>query len=332
LEFFEESLVILGEEAQVVDTVFQVGDALHAHAEGIAGVDIRVDAAGSEVVRVDHAAAEDLYPSRVFAEVAALSAADVARDIHLSTRLGEGEVRRAQADLRVGPKHLAGEGQQHLLEVGEAHALVDIESFNLMEEAVGACRDGLVAVDTSRAEHADRRLVSFHIMRLIAGGMRAQHHVLGHVALVLRDKEGILHVACGMVSGKIQHGEHVLVVVDLGTVVEREAHALEDVDDLILDNGQGMTGAQGDRVGRACQVLVVVAGIGKGDLLAQRVDLVLSDFFQLVDLDAYGFFLVCGHVTEVCHDGIDLTFLAQVLESELLDVVCVLSRELRYFF
>ena len=76
-----------------------------------------------------------------------------------------------------------------------------------------------------------------------------------------------------MVSGKVQHGEHVLVVVDLGTVVECEAHALEDVDDLILDNGQRVTGAQGDGVGRTCQILVVVAGIGRGDLLAQGVDL-----------------------------------------------------------
>ena len=68
-----------------------------------------------------------------------------------------------------------------------------------MEEAVGTCRDSLVAVDTSRAEHADRRLVGFHIVSLIAGGVRAQQHVLGHVGLVLRDEESILHVACGMV-------------------------------------------------------------------------------------------------------------------------------------
>ena len=135
-----------------------------------------------------------------------------------------------------------------------------------------------------------------------------------------------------MVSGKVQHGEHVLVVVDLGTVVECEAHALEDVDDLILDNGQRVTGTQSDRVGRTRQVLVVVAGIGRGDLLAQGVDLVLSGFFQFVDLDAYGLFLVSGHIAEVCHDGIDLTFFAQILESELLDVVCVLGRQLRYFF
>ena len=185
MELLEESLVVLGEETQVVDAVFQVGDALHAHAESIAGVDIGVDAAGSEVVRVYHATAEDLHPSRVLAEVAAFAAADVTGDIHLSTRLGEGEIRRAQTDLRVGTKHLSGEGQQYLLEVGEAHALVDIESFDLMEEAVGACRDSLVAVDTSRAEHADRRLVGLHIVCLVAGGVRAQQHVFGHIALVL---------------------------------------------------------------------------------------------------------------------------------------------------
>lgn len=77
---------------------------------------------------------------------------------------------------------------------------------------------------------------------------------------------------------------------------------------------------------------MVVAGVSRGDLLAQGVDLFLSGFFQFVDLDAYSLFLVCGDIAEVSHDSIDLAFLAQVLEPELLDVVCVLGRELRYFF
>ena len=116
-----------------------------------------------------------------------------------------------------------------------------------------------------------------------------------------------------MVSGKVQHGEHVLVVVDLGTVVECEAHALEDVDDLILDNGQRVTGAQGDGVGRTCQILVVVAGVSRGDLLAQGVDLVLSGFFQFVDLDANGLFWSAGTLRKSAMTALISPFLLKYL-------------------
>ena len=57
LELLEEAGVVLGEQAQVVDAVLQVGDALDAHAEGIARVNLGVDAALLEHVGVDHAAA-----------------------------------------------------------------------------------------------------------------------------------------------------------------------------------------------------------------------------------------------------------------------------------
>ena len=87
---------------------------------------------------VDHAATQNLHPSGVLTEVAALSSADRARDVHLGTGLGEREEAGAKANLRVGAKHLASEGEEHLLQVGEAYALVDIQTLHLVEEAVGA--------------------------------------------------------------------------------------------------------------------------------------------------------------------------------------------------
>ena len=96
---------------------------------------------------IDHAATQDLHPSRVLAEAATLAATDVAGDIHLGAGLREGEVAGTKANLRVGAKHLAGKGEQHLLQVGEAHALVHIQALHLVEEAVGTGRDGLVAID-----------------------------------------------------------------------------------------------------------------------------------------------------------------------------------------
>ena len=47
-EFLEETGVVLGEHTEVGDAVLQVGDALDAHTEGIAGVLLGIDAAELE--------------------------------------------------------------------------------------------------------------------------------------------------------------------------------------------------------------------------------------------------------------------------------------------
>ena len=143
------------EHAQVAHLIFQVGDTLYAHTKGIAAIDGGVDATLFEHVGVNHTASQNLYPAGVLAEAAALAATDEARDVHLGTGFCEGEVAGTQANLRVGAEHLAGEAEQHLLQVGERYILVDIEALHLMEEAVGASRDGLVAVNAARADDAD---------------------------------------------------------------------------------------------------------------------------------------------------------------------------------
>ena len=82
LDFFLRSKRLNGE----------VGDALDAHAEGVARIDAAVDTIELKHIGVNHAATEDFHPARTFAEGTALSAADVARDVHLGAGLGEGEV------------------------------------------------------------------------------------------------------------------------------------------------------------------------------------------------------------------------------------------------
>lgn len=63
LELAEEANIVLGEEAEVLDLILEVGDALYAHAEGVAFVLGGVDAVGFEHVGVYHAATEDFKPS-----------------------------------------------------------------------------------------------------------------------------------------------------------------------------------------------------------------------------------------------------------------------------
>ena len=162
LEFFEEANIVLGEHSKVLDTVFQVGDAFDAHTECEARVNFAVDAASFEHIGVYHTAAQDFHPTGAFAECAALAAAEVARDVHFSRWLGEWEVRRAKTNLGFGTEHFLSEIEQYLLEVGKSYIFVDVESFHLVEEAVSASRDSLVAIHTTRADDADRRLSVLH--------------------------------------------------------------------------------------------------------------------------------------------------------------------------
>ena len=84
LELLQEAHIVLGEQTEVFDAVFEVGDTLHAQTEGIARLYLRINAAGLQHVRIHHTATENLYPTCALAEGATLTTAQVARDIHLS--------------------------------------------------------------------------------------------------------------------------------------------------------------------------------------------------------------------------------------------------------
>ena len=52
--------------------------------------------------------------------------------------------------------------------------------------------------------------------------------------------EGILHIAGGVIGGRIERREVVVVVLDLGAFKDLEAHAREDIDELVLDARHGV--------------------------------------------------------------------------------------------
>ena len=173
LKLVKESNVVLTEHAQVLHHVLQVGDALHAKAEGITAIDLAVDAAGFKHSGIYHAAAQNLDPTRVLAETAALTAAQHARYIHFGAGFGEREVAGTQANLGISTEQFLSKVQEHLFQVGKRHVLVDVKAFNLVEEAVGAGGNGLVAVNTARADDADGWLVAFHCAHLYRTGVAA---------------------------------------------------------------------------------------------------------------------------------------------------------------
>ena len=283
-------------------------------------------------MRVNHTATENLYPTGMFTEVTSLTTTDVTRDIHLCTWLSEWEIAWTQTNLGVSTKHLASKCKENLLQVGKADILVNIQTFYLMEETVCTCADGLVTIYTTRAKYTDRWLVGLHIVSLITRRMTAQENVLGHIVRVaLLNEESILHIAGWMISGKVEHGENMLVIVNLWTMIEGKAHARENVDNLILDNCQWMTGTESYRVGGTCQVNIIAGCISLFHLLLESVDAFCNSLLQLIDLYTNCFLLVGWHCAEVGHKGINRALLAQILESELLYFFCILSRKSAHF-
>ena len=165
-------------------------------------------------------------------------------------------------------------------------------------------------------------------MGLIARGVAAKQHILRHVVRIrLLNEESILHITGRMISRKIEHSEYMLVIIDFRTMIKRESHALEDIDNLILHDRQRMTRTQVDGIRRTCEVEFLSIGFLGLNLLAKLIDFLLRVLFQLIDLDAYCLFLVSGNIAEISHDGIDLAFLAQILQAEFLHVLGILGLE-----
>ena len=201
-----------------------------------------------------------------------------------------------------------------------------------MEEAVGTGRNSFVSIDPSRADYADGRLVCLHVVSLIIGGVRAKDDVLGHVVGACLNEESVLHVACGMVGGKVQHGEHVQVVVYLRSFGQREAHTLEDVDNLVLRDAQRMACTQLDGVGCAGEVDVLSLVVTTLQLFLQCVDVVEGLLFQFVNLNADSLLVLGCHVTEVLHQCVDFAFAAEVFQSQLFNFLGIVGREGADFF
>src|SRR6202790_1713446 len=160
---------------QVGHAVFQHRDAVDAHAPGKALIDVGIDAAGAQHVRMHHAAAENLQPVLAFAE-ANLALVAPALDVDLERRLGERKERRPESHVDViDLEERLAEFVQDPFEVAEMRALVDHEAFDLVKlRRVGGV--GIDAVGAARANNADRRLLCEHGAHLHRRRMRAQQH------------------------------------------------------------------------------------------------------------------------------------------------------------
>lgn len=79
----------------------------------------------------------------------------------------------------------------------------------------------------SRRENFNGRLFRFHDADLPRGSLRAKEQLV-------REIEGILHIAGGVILGGIERGEIIVIRFDFGTFKDFEAHARKNVDELIF--------------------------------------------------------------------------------------------------
>ena len=133
---------------------------------------------------------------------------------------------------RLAVEEHVDEGLERPLEVGEGDPLVDHQPLDLVEHRRVA-EVGVAAVDASRDDHPDRRRASSPWR----GSAPAR---CGCAAAAAGQVEGVLVVAGRVVGRDVERLEVVAVVLDLGPVRDRVAHAEEDLLDLAAYQGDRM--------------------------------------------------------------------------------------------
>src|SRR5262245_5365876 len=138
----EPAHVAFEEGAQVRHPVFQHGDAIDPHAPRKALELVWIDAAVFQHIGMHHPATENLQPILAFAETDAVLVAP-ALDVDLERRLGEREIRRAEAHLDViDLEERLAEFLEDPFQVPKVRGSVDHQTLDLMEHR----RVGLVGI------------------------------------------------------------------------------------------------------------------------------------------------------------------------------------------
>src|SRR5690348_3073632 len=250
-ELAEEADVVLKKNLNVVDLVFEHGEAVDAHAECEAAdffgvvVDEAVDG------RIDHAGAEKLDPAGAFALGAgsstggiAAAAAKDAGNVEFNARLGEREITWPETCFYARTEKLFDEIFDGAGEIAEGDVGVNREAFNLMKDE-GVRGIGIVAaIDLAGNDDAHGRLLLFHGANLHRGSVRAEKErrrsSFGEIEI-----EGVHVVADRMKFGNVERFEIVVGRFNFGTFDNGETDGEEDVFDFLEDLADQMVRADG---------------------------------------------------------------------------------------
>src|SRR5712664_120654 len=180
-KLLQEAHVVLEKDLDVVDAVFEHGQAVDADTEGEAadfpGVVVHEAVDGG----VDHAGAEEFDPGGAFALRTssagcrgACSPAERAGNVELDARLGEREIAGPEASFHAGAKKLFYEILDGAGEIAEGDVRVDGEAFDLVKGERMRSIGIVPAIDLAGNDDADRRFLLFHGANLHGGRVRAK--------------------------------------------------------------------------------------------------------------------------------------------------------------
>ena len=209
-ELPQEAQVVLEEQAQVVDAVAQHRQPIGSHAEREAllalGIDARPRAARSDAPGPQPAiSSQPPSPKRmsISADGSVNGKNDGRKRTFMSSR----------------SKKLRRNSVNTPFRSANVTSLVDPQAFDLVEHR-RMRRIAVDAVHAARRDDLDRRRMRFHVADLDRRRVRAQH-------MPPLDVERVVHRARRMVLGRVERGEVVVVVFDLGTVGDVEAERAE---------------------------------------------------------------------------------------------------------
>ena len=146
-----------------------------------------------------------------------------------------------EAELAVIAVELLHEHFESALEVAHCDALVNYETLNLVEQGRVSSVNGVGTENSSGRDYTDRWLLVLHNVYLNGRGLGTEENGL----VCALDVECILSISCRMIGREVQSLENVVIVIDLGTVSDIEAHADEYFSDLVLHLGKGVELSEG---------------------------------------------------------------------------------------
>ena len=188
-----------------------------------------------------------------------------------------------------GPNSSRAKYKKRLFQICERYIFINIESFDLVEEAVCASGNGFVAVYAPRADDANGRFLRSHDASLHRRSVGAQQYVRR-----AKNEERVLHVAGRMVGCKIERGKHMPIVFDFRPVGDSEAKAGKYGNNFVSDERNGMTSADRRRNGRTAEI-DCFGGCGTRVCgIAQSVYFSVAAFFSSLSFCPISFFCSLG--------------------------------------
>src|SRR5216117_585760 len=104
-----------------------------------------------------HAASKNFEPTSMFANAATLAFAKGTTNIHFGTGFSKWKKRRTETNLYIRAIHFFHKEVKCLFQIGERNIFINIQTLNLMKEAMTSCTYCFIAIYTTGINSADRQ-------------------------------------------------------------------------------------------------------------------------------------------------------------------------------